>query len=132
MAILSRHWGSFAGVLAMSGRQVQPFVPFRRTGISAPSLAGKSRIVASLEIARGAALIAFWIFHAFERAGFVPTFISVFFVVVVVFVSCFISCASASVEKKSTDRPMKRRVPIRLMKILLFVRPQREGAAMNE
>src|SRR5438552_6574234 len=87
MAVLSRHIGSFAGVDGSSGRHVHSLVPFRRTDISPPSVAGKSMTVASFEIERGAALIAFWTFHALVRAGF----FTVLFVVVVFFVSCFIS-----------------------------------------
>ena len=53
--------------------QVQSFVPFRSTGISPPSFPGWSTMVAFFAIARGAALIAFWTFHAFVLpAGWFP------------------------------------------------------------
>src|SRR5438552_19044033 len=80
MAVLSRHIGAFAGVDGSSGRHVHSPAPFRRTAISPPSVVGKSITVASFEIERGAALIAFWTFHAVVRAGF----FMVLFVVVVV------------------------------------------------
>src|SRR2546428_13952265 len=56
--------GSFPGELGSSGKQVHSFAPLRSTGGSAPSLAGQSRMVASLEMDGGAALLAFGIFHA--------------------------------------------------------------------
>ena len=66
------------GRLGSSGRHVHSFVPLRSTGISPPSFADQSTTVAPRAILAGAALIAFWIFQAAERAGFVPIFISVF------------------------------------------------------
>jgi hypothetical protein len=114
----------------MSGRHVHPFVPGRRTGISAPSLAGKSMIVAFLEIDIGAALIAFWIFQDVERAGFC---IVLFFVVVVV-VSCFVSWATATVPKTISPKARVERVPSRFITVLLdesrFGEP--DYPAMNE
>src|SRR5215813_5569078 len=62
--ILSTHMGSFPGVLGSSGKQVHSFVPLRRTVGGSPSRAGQSRMVAFFETVGGAALIAFWIFHA--------------------------------------------------------------------
>src|ERR1041385_1004496 len=60
--IASRHAGSLPSVSGMSGKQLQPFVPLRRTGGLSPSLAGQSRIVAFPEMDDGAALIALAIF----------------------------------------------------------------------
>jgi hypothetical protein len=79
--------------------------------------------VALFEIAAGAALIAFWIFHAAERAGFaIFIFVVVF---VVVFISCFVSCAATAAVRSSAGTKNERRVPIRFMvNSSLFLRPR--------
>src|SRR6266536_4702634 len=112
------HIGSLAGVPVMSGRQLHSFVPLRRTGISSPSLAGQSRMVASFAIARGAALIAFWIFQAFVRAGFFIVLLVVVGVVVF-FVSSVFSGASGTAAKIRITRTEVSTVPSRLMTVLL-------------
>src|SRR5262249_56984081 len=47
-----------------SEQQVPSFVPQRRTGGGSRARAGQCRMVAFFETVGGAALIAFWIFHA--------------------------------------------------------------------
>src|SRR5437879_3025577 len=63
------HCGSFVGVVGSSGRQVQPLLPLRSTGIAAPSFAGQPMTVACRATAGGAALSALWIFSAFPAVG---------------------------------------------------------------
>src|SRR5712692_3647255 len=58
MAFLSMHMGSLTGVEGMSGRHVQPFVPFRSSTIMPPSACDQSRMVASFAITAGATLMA--------------------------------------------------------------------------
>src|SRR5436190_13051856 len=55
-ALASMHIGSAPGVLGLSGMQVQPFLPLRRTFIVPSGWA--ATIVASLAIAAGAATMA--------------------------------------------------------------------------
>src|SRR5262244_2844210 len=61
--------GSFPGVVGSSGKHAHSFVPRRNTGGGSPSRAGQSRMVACRETDGGAALIAFWIFHAARFAA---------------------------------------------------------------